>query len=37
MATFLLSKKAAIHRLMWENKEGLLVIRAFVHLIKVGP
>jgi len=27
----------AIHRFMWKNKEGLMIIRAFVHLIKVGP
>jgi len=25
-----------VHRFMGKKKEGLMVIRAFVHLIKVG-
>ena len=33
---FTLQSSLAIHRFMWKNKEGLMVIRAFVHLIKVG-
>jgi len=31
-----MGENPAIHRFMWKNKEGLMVIRAFVHLVKAG-
>jgi len=31
-----MGEKPAIHRFMWKNKKDLMVIRAFVHLVKAG-